>query len=243
MVTFPLCHFMLASTLITARAVALNTTVKIGIVLSDHIASPMAYSVVAPAINLAIERSLTDFNIAFEPVRATFPGSCAELQALASLVRVVDAGVEVVFGPGCAVEFLLASKFLTVHRIPLLTGAGSYVDDMEAWPFAMRTAFNIHTAWVFFGELCRRFEWTRMFIVHEPENTQIGVTGRGMDAEGRKSREKPLYTAFYREIFVMAKVIQALNESADFLLEPSCSEDVAVVSKLIKVLKVPIMTC
>ena len=152
--------------------------IKMAIILTSNALPSIDYDTLSPAIGLAVERSLTHYDVSFETTLGLYDGICTELSALAQVVSALEHDTDVILGPVCTDDFLVASKLTTVQRVPLLTGAGSFVDNTAAWPYVMRTAYNTGTLWSFFGQICRQFAWRNVFILQDVESIQYSGTAK-----------------------------------------------------------------
>ena len=131
----------------------------------------MDYNILGAAIDLAVFRVLRDFNVDIEPILGLYGGGCLEngLAGLNQTIRVLETSVDLLLGPGCSGDLVMAGKLSTLYRVPVMTGAGSYVDMTDEWPYVVRTGFNTMTQWSFFLHICRRFGWTNVAVLYEAD--------------------------------------------------------------------------
>ena len=102
---------------------------RMGVVLtkgSTGISGVVDYSILGPAIDLALQNVRRDFSMVIEPVIGLYPGNCVEdaLDGLNQTVRVLEQGVDFLLGPACTGDLVVAAKLTTVYRVPLMTGRG-----------------------------------------------------------------------------------------------------------------------
>ncbi|OWA52162.1 Atrial natriuretic peptide receptor 2 [Hypsibius exemplaris] len=141
-----------------------------GMVLSNNGPSTnFDWTLVGPAVEVALERSLREYNIAFAATPYLYTGYCDELPALAQVVRAVEDSVDVLLGPSCTSDLVLASKLTAVHKLLLMTGGGASLENTDAWPYVVRTAYNSGGLWRFFGAMCGQFEWKNTFVLYDLE--------------------------------------------------------------------------
>ena len=132
---------------------------RVAIILTER---GISYGNLLPAIGIAVERSSRDFGIKFEavPYRYTVNSVmlCNEIIGLRQVVRALNDSVDMILGPACTAELVAAAKLTTIYQVPIMTGAGSFVDNRDEWPYTRRTAFNTGTMSLFFGLLLRRHD-------------------------------------------------------------------------------------
>ncbi|OWA52174.1 hypothetical protein BV898_16633, partial [Hypsibius exemplaris] len=140
-----------------------------GIVLTTGSNLPYDYYHMAPAIKLAMERALAYYNIQYDLFLSLYDGAngCDEVAGLQQTVRAVNNSVDVVIGPACTDDFVVAAKLTTSYKVPVMTGAANLIDSTAPWPFVTRTGYNTRTQWTFFGLVCERYNWTNIFIMYE----------------------------------------------------------------------------
>ena len=116
------------------------------------------HSRMAPILDMAMERSWFDYGVRFRPLLYLYDSAgCSELLGLEAVVKALSDKVDLILGPGCTDELLVAAKLITVYRVPLTTGSGSLVGSTRAWPYVRRTAHNTLTQSRFFVRFWHRF--------------------------------------------------------------------------------------
>ena len=155
-------------------------TLRMDIVINRSPTFPSDYGVLAPAIDLALERAKRDFNIIIEPLVGSYLSNCTDdgLEGLTQIIRAMDHAVDVMLGPACTADLILAAKLTTVSRMPLMTGAGSFVDSTAAWPYMARTGYNTMTQWTFFLLMLGRFGWKNVAVYYESDGFSNALNGQ-----------------------------------------------------------------
>ena len=155
-------------------------TLRMGIVLITHGNTPNDYEILGPAIDLAIQRVKWDFNLTLEPVLNLYESACLEdgLTGLSHVVRALNQCIDVMVGPACTGDLWVAAKLATIHRVPLMTGAGSLLDMADAWWSATRTGYNIGTQWTFFVWICQQFGWNNVAVWYESDGIAYALNGQ-----------------------------------------------------------------
>lgn len=139
------------------------------------------YTVQSATIDLAVRHAQRDFNVEIESVPSLYQvsGCTADsLKGLNATVRALDAGVDLLLGPACTNDLLMAAKLSTVLRVPLLTGAGSLLDSTDGWPYVLRTAYNTWSQWGFFLQMCQLFRWTTVAVYYEVDSPLTDLNGQ-----------------------------------------------------------------
>lgn len=173
---------------IQADSVNGSTRVKLGIVMTSNTVLPFDYYNMAPAISLAMERSLNEYNIQFEPYLGLYEGTCSqELAALGQTVRVLNESVDVILGPACTDDLVVTAKLTTVYQVALLTGSGSVVESMEQWPYVRRMAYNTYSQWAIFGRMTRDYNWTNLFVMYESDSVYYAGVAQSKKPNGQVS--------------------------------------------------------
>ena len=160
----------------TAESVASTTAIHMDVVLTKGSVSVSSdYDIVGPAISLAKQRSVNDFNDAIEPVSHLYTGGYVEneLAGLTQVIRALNDSADFMLGPACTSDLVMAAKLTTIYKVPLLTGAGSIVENTRVWPYVTRTAYNSETQWSFFLSICRQFNWSNVAMLYEADLTNI----------------------------------------------------------------------
>ena len=139
-------------------------------------------------INLAIQKSLVDFNVELQPVLGLYKGGCGELAALTRTVQVLNASIDVLLGPACTDDVVSVAKLTTVYRVPLLTGGGNQVESTGQWPLVTRTGYNTMTQWSFFNRICRHFNWTNVAVIYEVDGTVFRSSGASKSVSKNRCR-------------------------------------------------------
>ena len=158
-------------------------TLRMGVVLTKGATGQSAvidYDILDAAIDLAVHHVRLDYNIAIEPYLSLYPGNCVEdaLDGLNRTVRALEQDVDFMLGPGCTGDLVMAAKLTTIYRVPLLTGAGHYLDSTDAWPYMTRFAYNTMTQWRFFLLICQQFNWTNVAVIYEADwNNTVTLRG------------------------------------------------------------------
>ncbi|OWA52173.1 Atrial natriuretic peptide receptor 2 [Hypsibius exemplaris] len=198
--------------LLSTVAIAAPTRLKLGIVLNVHSTLSFEYYNMEPAIALAVNRSLDRYGIAYDTFLSLYEGGCSELAALTSTVRALNASVDVLLGPGCSDDLIGASKLATVYKVALMTGGGTVIDSTENWPYVTRTGYNTNTQWSFFGLLCRRFNWSNVFVLYDTD-TVSGSSGINLVRYMRDNRLVPSdYPIKSTDVFSLKRVDGILDE-------------------------------
>ena len=137
----------------------------------------------APAIDLAVERSGREFGIEFEALPYGYVVDsvllCDELKGLRQVMRALHDSVDVILGPACTPELVSAAKLTTITRTHIITGAGSFINDTEEWPYTIRLAFNTGTISVFVMQFFLRFHWSTAVVVGESDSHLFSGIARG----------------------------------------------------------------
>lgn len=173
-----ICYCVASGILITANT-SETVKLKMGVVLNLHSGLPFDYDTVSAPIALAIEQSLLELNVEFRPVMGLVTGTCHELATLQQTVKVLNdnGSVDLLLGPACTDDLILAAKLTTVYRTVLMTGGGSLVDSTEQWPYVARTAYNTLTQWSFFYRICRQFSWSNVGVIYEMDGAVVATSG------------------------------------------------------------------
>ncbi|OWA52168.1 hypothetical protein BV898_16627 [Hypsibius exemplaris] len=172
--------------IIRARSGTTTTTTKLrmGIVLTTKTFMNSDFSITGPAIALAINRSKERFNVDIEPYLSLFSTEeTSECRAtntvvLGRVVQALQSSVDVILGPSCTEDFVLASKLATVYKVPLLTGAAVLLESSESWVYVSRTGFNVGTEASFFTLILKQFGWRHVAVIYEANNVGKTATGQ-----------------------------------------------------------------
>ncbi|OWA52169.1 hypothetical protein BV898_16628 [Hypsibius exemplaris] len=144
-----------------------NSTIRMGIILNRHSGLPFDYDLLAVPIDLAVQRTTSSFGVDFQTFLALYDGGCQELAALNQTVIALNGSADVLLGPACTADLLVAAKLSTVLKVTLLTGGGSLLDSTAEWPFVTRTGYNTLSQWSFFERICRQFNWSNVAVFYE----------------------------------------------------------------------------
>ena len=161
-----LCYFVAMG----SADVRVPIKLRMGVVLTINTTVNSDYKNMEPAIGLAVDRARMEYGVRLELVLSLYGSGCHEVPALAATVRALNSSVDVLLGPGCTDDLIMASKMATVYRTVLVTGGGTQLDSTEAWPYVTRTAYNTNTQWSFFLVLCRQFNWSTVFVLYEVDS-------------------------------------------------------------------------
>ena len=100
--------------------------IKAAILLTSGTTLPYDYYNLAPVIDLAVQRALSDYNVIIELQLALYQGQCNVSQAVGQAVQAIIANVDLVIGPACTPDMIAVSQITTYYKLSLLTGAGNF---------------------------------------------------------------------------------------------------------------------
>ncbi|OQV17698.1 putative Atrial natriuretic peptide receptor 2 [Hypsibius exemplaris] len=188
--------------IITTRARSFTTppvVVQMGVVLSSVGTLPYDYYKMGPAIDMAVERALRDYNIRFNLILSIYDGDCSETGALGqTATAIVVNNASVILGPACTSDMIAVARLTTFYSVALITGAGNLLDASGMWPYVTRTGYNTFTQWTFFKSICDRFRWRTVFILSEedPLNTFYKLSAEGLINFMRDAKMTPVSYPF-----------------------------------------------
>ena len=181
--------FILVLLMPLTKSVGKNVTIKLrmGVVLNTGASAynPVDYSVIGPAIELAVEHVRRDFGIGFEKVLNLYESGCVvdSLMGLNKTIQALNSGVDFLVGPACTNDLATGGKLATVYQVPLMTGAGSLLDSTDAWRSVARFAYNTMTQWGFFLLIARQFNWSNVAVIYEVDSTSMIRYGQSTDSQ------------------------------------------------------------
>jgi len=74
------------------------TVVKVGVILTQGSNLPYDYNILAPALEAAYEKSLTEYNVRFEPVLCLYQGGCSVSNAAGQTFIAANKSVDFIIG-------------------------------------------------------------------------------------------------------------------------------------------------
>ena len=105
-----------------------SVSVKIGIILMESAPEPFDLRRVGPAIDIAHERVIRDFNVTFDAVFRSYQGVCPHEPPVGILSEMYHySKVKAVLGPACSQGLEAAARLAQYLRLPMVTGLGDLV--------------------------------------------------------------------------------------------------------------------
>ncbi|OQV18219.1 Atrial natriuretic peptide receptor 1 [Hypsibius exemplaris] len=149
--------------------------IRVALVLTTGSDLPYDYTVLAPAIEAAFEKSLTEYNVHFSPVLCLYQGGCDSSAAAGQTFIAVNSSVDLIIGPACTADMLASMEIQSFFQVPSITGGGELADSIKKYPYATRCAFNTYTQWLFVIRVFTQFNWTNIAIIYDNDDNTKSV--------------------------------------------------------------------
>jgi len=117
--------------------------IKLGFIVMESAPEPFDIRRLGPAVDIALEASVTEYNVTFELERRTYPGVCPYEPPpglFSELYHKHD--IRALLGPACSQGVLSVGRLAAYFGVPMVTGLGDLIVRRPEDPYKSLTILS-----------------------------------------------------------------------------------------------------
>jgi len=126
---------------------SLAVTIKVGVINMEWSREPFDIRRLGPAIDIAVEDIIVDYNITFDTIKRTYKGLCPYEPPVGILSEMYyKHNIQALIGPACSQGVQSAGRLSAYLGLPIVTGLGDLVirkQGFDEYATLTRLSFNI----------------------------------------------------------------------------------------------------